>query len=80
MEVLPPPPNEAHVMADAPHVISNDEDINSEGTNVESAVSNGDLIAKKEKLIRMWMSFVQSFHTLQKLQLELLVRQPISLW
>ena len=36
------PPEKAYVMADALHVISNDEDIYSLGTNVHSAVSNDD--------------------------------------
>ena len=38
MKVFTVTPNEAHVMANATHVISDDEDIYSEVTNVESAV------------------------------------------
>ena len=41
-------PNEAHVIAVAPHVIFDDEDIRFKGTNVESAVSNDNL--KKVKV------------------------------
>ena len=48
-EVLLAPPNEAIVMADAPHVISDDEDIDSAETNVESAVSNHDSVRGKKK-------------------------------
>ena len=48
MEVLPVLPNDAHLMADAPHVISDDEDIDFTGTNIEGAVSN-DYPLKKKK-------------------------------
>ena len=42
MEVLPVTPNEAHVMADALHIVSDENGIDSAGTNLESAVSNDD--------------------------------------
>ena len=58
-------------MADAPHIIY-DEDIDSIGNNVESDASNDDFIIKKH--IRMWMSTLQSFHTLWKPQLKFLAR------
>ena len=44
VKVLPKPWNEAHVMAYAPQVISDDENIDSAGTDVESAMSNDDSI------------------------------------
>ena len=49
MEILAVSPNEAHVIANTPHVISDDEDIDSLGTNVESAVSSDNSIIKKKK-------------------------------
>ena len=49
LEILPVPQNEAHIMADVPRVISDDEDIDSAGTNIESAVSNVDSTKRKYK-------------------------------
>ena len=44
MEVLSVPPNEAHVMADALHIISDNEDIDSVGNKFESVMTDNDSI------------------------------------